>query len=98
MDKFLKKIIRILPIFLVLLLLESCIKEVPLNPEADIEAFEVDKNQLTGNVFINEINRIITLNLNKEAYSSGIKPTLKLSTGATVVPASGPHISLWVPA
>jgi hypothetical protein len=93
MDNFLKKIKHILPIFLVPLLFHRCIKEAPLNPEADIEAFEVDKNQLTGNVFINQINRTITLNLTKEAYNTGIKPTLKLSTGATVVPASGTPIS-----
>lgn len=93
MHKILKRPKRLSPLLLALLLTQGCIKEAPLNPEADIEAFEVDKDKLTGNVFINEINRTITLNLTKEAYSSGIKPILKLSSGATVLPASGAPIS-----
>lgn len=67
----------------------SCIKQAPLNPEADIESFEVNEESLTGGVFIDQANRTITLNLTKEAFENGISPKLLLSTGASVSPASG---------
>lgn len=71
----------------------SCIKQAPLNPEADIEAFNVDDELLTGAVFIDQAGRTITLNLTKEAFDNGVAPQLKLSSGATVSPASGTKIN-----
>lgn len=71
---------------------QGCIKDAPLNPEADIEAVEVDPSLLTGNVFIDQINRTITLNLTADAFDKGIAPVLTLSTGASVTPASGTKI------
>ncbi|MEN5232966.1 PCMD domain-containing protein [Sphingobacterium faecium] len=76
------------------LLSKSCIKDAPLNPEADIEVFELPKSQLTGDVFIDQINRTITLNLTKEAFENGVSPVLKISDGAKVSPASGAQIKL----
>ncbi|NQD69344.1 hypothetical protein HP439_01230 [Sphingobacterium shayense] len=78
---------------LVVFLLTGCIKEAPLNPEADIETFVVDRSDLTGNVFIDQINRTITLNLTTDAFDNGVTPTLSLSTGATVKPESGTLIT-----
>lgn len=76
----------------ILLLFQSCIKKAPLNPEADIETFTVDPALLTSNVFIDQSNRRIMLHLQASAYNSGIAPVLKISGGATVVPASGDSI------
>lgn len=70
----------------------GCIKDPPLNPEADVESVEIDSDQLTGNVFIDQINRTITLNLTADAFANGVAPDLKLSSGASVVPASGTKI------
>lgn len=76
-------------LFLCIMLMQGCIKDAPQNPEADIESVTVDPHLLTGNVFIDQINRTITLNLTNEAYDSGISPVLTLSRGASVKPASG---------
>ena len=81
-------------LFHCVLAIQSCIKDAPLNPEADIETFEILPDQLTGDVFIDQINRTITLNLTKEAYENGVSPTLMLSAGASVSPASGTLIML----
>ncbi|MFD1768340.1 PCMD domain-containing protein [Sphingobacterium suaedae] len=78
---------------LMVVLLYGCIKDAPLNPEADIETFEIDRSQLTGNVFIDQINRTITLNLTKDAFEKGVRPTITVSAGATVQPASGTAIT-----
>ncbi|WP_185937326.1 hypothetical protein [Chitinophaga polysaccharea] len=32
--------------------LHACIKDVPINPEADIETFLIDRKYLTADVFI----------------------------------------------
>ncbi len=72
--------------------LQSCIKDAPLNPEADIEAFVVDAGALAGNVTIDQANRRIQLFLTPEAYQKGIAPVLQLSPGATSVPGSGDSI------
>ncbi|AIM36339.1 hypothetical protein KO02_06215 [Sphingobacterium sp. ML3W] len=76
-------------LFLYGLMLQGCIKDAPLNPEADIETVVVDPHLLTGNIFVDQVNRTITLNLTNEAYESGISPLLILSKGASVKPASG---------
>lgn len=76
----------------VLVCLQSCIKDEPANPEADIETFTVNPQSLTGSVFIDQANRKVQLYLKPEAYRSGIAPTLTLSAGATVTPASGDSI------
>ena len=70
----------------------GCIKDAPLNPEADIETFTIDASQLTGDVVINQANRKIMLFLTPEAYNEGIAPAITVSANATVSPASGDSI------
>lgn len=70
-------------------LLQSCIKDAPLNPEADIETFTVAQNQLTGDVFIDQTKSQIRLYLTEEAFEKGIAPVIKVSAGGHVSPASG---------
>jgi len=71
---------------------QSCIKEAPLNPEADIETFQVDGNLLTGSTFIDQSNGAIILYLTDSAVTKGIAPVITTSKRATVVPASGDSI------
>lgn len=80
-------------LFTMILLLDSCIKEAPANPEADIESFDVDPSLLTGQTFIDQANHKILLYLTKYAYENGITPTLSLSKNAKVSPASGEKIT-----
>ncbi|HTN45165.1 MAG TPA: PCMD domain-containing protein [Flavipsychrobacter sp.] len=70
----------------------GCIKDAPLNPEADIERFVVDKDLLTADVIIDQANRKIQLHLKPDAFQNGFAPVLSLSTGAKVSPASGDSI------
>lgn len=72
--------------------LQACIKDEPVNPEADIETFSIDQQLLTGNIFIDQANRKVFLYLKPDAYRSGVAPRLTLSSGATVTPASGDSI------
>ncbi len=74
------------------LLFNSCIKDAPSDPEADIESFSVDSSQLTGSVFIDQANSRIMLYLNQVAYDSGIAPIIIISKGAHITPASGDTI------
>ncbi|HVI48558.1 MAG TPA: PCMD domain-containing protein [Chitinophaga sp.] len=67
----------------------GCIKDAPLNPEADIESFTIDKSNLTGDVFIDQSKGRIRLYLTRTAYDSGVVPTIKITPGATITPASG---------
>lgn len=67
----------------------ACIKEAPLNPEADIESFDVDPGLLTGKTFIDQANHKIQLFLTQEAFEKGVTPNLVISKNATVKPASG---------
>ncbi|MGO4291443.1 PCMD domain-containing protein [Chitinophaga sp. RAB17] len=67
----------------------ACIKDAPINPEADIETFRIDRQYLTGDVFIDQANARIVLSLTPEAFDSGVRPTITVSSGASVVPASG---------
>lgn len=76
-------------LFAVVLCLNSCIKDAPANPEADIESFEIDPKLLTGQTFIDQVNRKILVYLTKEAYETGITPTITISKNATITPASG---------
>ncbi|QJB31416.1 PCMD domain-containing protein [Chitinophaga oryzae] len=76
----------------VLVGLQACIKDAPMNPEADIETFSIDKKLLSSDVFIDQANAKVMLYLTHEAYETGIAPTLTLSAGATVTPASGDSI------
>ncbi|PTS93597.1 hypothetical protein DBR11_24970 [Pedobacter sp. HMWF019] len=80
-------------LFALILLLGSCIKDAPANPEADIESFDVNPNMLTGQTFIDQANRKILLYLTNEAYKDGITPSISLSKHATVTPASGQKIT-----
>ncbi|MBO9731152.1 MAG: PCMD domain-containing protein [Chitinophaga sp.] len=69
--------------------LQSCIKDAPLNPEADIETFTVAPDQITSDVFIDQTKSQIRLYLTEEAYQKGIAPLIKVSAGGRVSPASG---------
>ncbi|MBC9933340.1 PCMD domain-containing protein [Chitinophaga qingshengii] len=69
--------------------MQACIKDAPINPEADIETFTFDKSQMASDVFIDQANGAIMLYLTPDAYEKGIAPRLTLSAGATVTPASG---------
>src|SRR5690554_2782045 len=69
--------------------LTACIKDEPLSPEADIEAFYIDSSWLEGDVFIDQPERKILLYLKNEAYKNGVVPEIKTSEGAMVSPASG---------
>ncbi|WP_316815796.1 PCMD domain-containing protein [Pedobacter nyackensis] len=77
----------------VTMLLQSCIKDPPVNPEADIELFNVDNALLTGEVFIDQESSVITLNLTQNAFNNGIVPLIKVSQGASVTPESGSRIT-----
>ncbi|PSL43393.1 putative glycosyl hydrolase or carbohydrate binding protein [Chitinophaga niastensis] len=69
--------------------LQSCIKDAPQNPEADIVSFTVNKDDLTGDVYIDQTNAKIRLYLKEEAFQKGIVPTITVSAGGQVSPASG---------
>ncbi len=70
----------------------SCIKDPPLNPEADIETFTVNQQFLLSDVFIDQVNGRIVLQLTDKAYASGLAPVITTSPGARVLPASGDSI------
>lgn len=76
----------------VFLFLQSCIKDAPQNPEADIESFILDTTQITSAPVIDQAGKKILLFLNENAYQKGVAPILKLSQGATVSPTSGDTI------
>jgi len=73
-------------------LISSCIADEPLNPEADIEEFIIDSKFVTSNTVIDQANRKILLYLTPDAFRTGVTPTLTLSKGASVTPASGVFI------
>lgn len=70
----------------------GCIKDPPLNPEADIETFTLDTGLITTKTFIDQSQRKIRLYLTTEAYNSGVTPVITISKHATVTPASGDSI------
>lgn len=74
---------------LITVLFSSCIKDVPLNPEADIDSFIVDKKYLTSDVFIDHANAKILLYLKPSAFTDGIVPRIVVTEGSTIDPASG---------
>lgn len=78
--------------FIILIIFQSCIKDAPLNPEADIESFTVNSADLTTDVFIDQVNRRILLYLTDEAHERGIAPVISSSAGASITPASGDSI------
>ncbi|MCD0456910.1 PCMD domain-containing protein [Chryseobacterium sp. LC2016-27] len=71
----------------------SCISDPPLNPEADIEEFNVNENLLSSKTVINQTNKKIYLYLKPDAYQNGITPTIKVSNGAHIFPESGKLIN-----
>lgn len=83
------KINKLCYVAVLIVSLYACIKDAPANPEADIETFTIPKRYLTGDVFIDQVNRKIMLYLTPAAYDSGVAPTLTLSAGAVSSPASG---------
>jgi hypothetical protein len=72
-----------------LVLTYACIKDAPPNPEADITSFSIPGKYLTSDVFIDQINSKILLNLTPEAFDSGVVPTITVSEGAILTPPSG---------
>ncbi|WP_316824149.1 PCMD domain-containing protein [Pedobacter miscanthi] len=84
---------RLLLVSCLLLLLGSCIKDAPKNPEADITSFSIDPKQLTGDTFIDQANGKILLYLTKEAYEQGVVPTITVSKNAKIYPSSGEKIN-----
>lgn len=75
----------------------SCIREAPLNPEADIKEFTIDAQFLSSTTIIDQANSKILIYLKPDAYQNGVSPTLKLSKGATVSPASGTKLNFSQP-
>ncbi|MBB6328248.1 hypothetical protein FHS59_003891 [Algoriphagus iocasae] len=69
-------------------LLQSCIKEEPKNPEADILSFQLDESLLTGKTVINQSNNTIQLFLTGEAFDSGVAPIIEISPNASISPNS----------
>jgi len=67
----------------------SCIKDAPLNPEADIDSFIVAKSQLTSDPFIDQVNSKILLYLKQSAYENGVVPRIVPVPGAKVTPDLG---------
>ena len=82
----------LLPVAAVLFLLTSCIKDAPLNPEADIESFTVNVDLTTGATVIDQANRKIQLYITSKAFSQGFAPVITVSPGAKITPASGDSI------
>lgn len=77
---------------LISVLLVSCIKDAPLNPEADIEAFTLDAHLTTGATVIDQANRKIQLYITSGAFDAGFAPAITVSRGAKITPASGDSI------
>jgi len=74
------------------LMVSSCIRQAPLNPEADIEVFELSNEDMTGKTVIDQVNRKIQLYLTHDAFNRGIAPVITVSAGAHITPASGDSI------
>ncbi|UYQ95687.1 PCMD domain-containing protein [Chitinophaga horti] len=79
-------------LFVVISPILSCIKPALPNPEADIEKFDIDPGLTTGNTFIDQANRKIRVFLTAEAFDNGFAPSIGVSSGATITPASGDSI------
>lgn len=75
------------------LLISGCIKKHLDNPEADILSFQLNASETTGNTVIDESSKKIFIYLNSTAYENGVTPTIAISSGASVSPASGTHIT-----
>ena len=61
---------------MLLLCMVSCIREAPLNPEADIEEFTIDEQFLSSRTIIDQANSKILIYLKPEAYQNGVTPTV----------------------
>jgi len=79
---------KILMAISALVLVTSCIKDEPLNREADIESFKVDDDQVIS-VVVSEDNQIINILMSKDADITKLTPIISVTPGATVSPASG---------
>lgn len=92
-----RKIFGILCSAVVLVACPSCIKDEPLNAECDIERVSV-KVDAPGAFFFHEADgerevlstdSVITFNVRSHADLTSLAPQLRITPGATVVPASG---------
>lgn len=79
-------------LFLIVLLFFACIKDEPLNPEADIESFAIDARYKVSETFIDQANRKIILYITEEGFKKGLAPQITTSKGAAISPASGDSI------
>ena len=70
-----------------LLLLSSCIKSEPLNPEADILSFKLPKKVVLSEAKIE--GRDIFISIPKNADVSNLTPEIETTLGATITPKSG---------
>ncbi|WP_043023811.1 PCMD domain-containing protein [Fluviicola taffensis] len=56
-------------------------------------SFELSNSETTANTVIDESNKKIFIYLNGAAYQNGVTPTISITKGATISPASGTHIT-----
>lgn len=78
--KILLLFISVLPLF------SSCIKDEPLNKEADIESFSLPDSILVNSVISNNKVTLIIKNTN---FNKKLAPQITVTPGATITPASG---------
>lgn len=77
-----------LSLLLILLLgATSCIQDAPLNPEADILSISLPGNVAIGEPVFNQNS--ISIYVTQDADISNIAPTIGITEGATISPASG---------
>ncbi|MXV52886.1 hypothetical protein GS399_18080 [Pedobacter sp. HMF7647] len=91
-NKTLNHLIKRLLLFVTIFFAVSCIKDAPLNPEADIEVFTIDPALTTSKTVIDQVNNVIKLYITSEAYDQGVAPSITVSKGAGIAPASGDSI------
>lgn len=70
-------------------LFSSCIKDEPLNKEADIEVFSLPDSILINSVIS---DNKVTLVIKNTAFNKKLAPQIVVTPGATITPASGDSI------
>jgi hypothetical protein len=83
-------------LFIFTFVLNSCIKDEPLNREADITDIKVPGNTFISSV-ISETNQQIQIFVTNEADITSIAPEITVTPGATIVPASGVALNFTTP-
>lgn len=77
------------PLISALYLFSSCIKDEPLNKEADIEAFSLPDSILINSVIT---DNKVTLVIKNTAFNKKLAPQIRVTPGATITPASGDSV------